>query len=53
LDKKDFLTSGFNNGGDDKSVFGSSCGSPFKRLRRTRDERKKINNIGKKENNVD
>lgn len=38
---------------DDKSIFGSSCGgSPIKRMRRSRDERKKLNNIGKKENDM-
>lgn len=38
---------------DDKSIFGSSCGgSPIKKFRRSRDERKRLNKIGKKENTI-
>lgn len=31
-------------------MFGSSNGSPLKKIRRTRNERKKVKNIGKNEN---
>jgi hypothetical protein len=35
---------------DASSYMCSQSGSPFKKIRRTRDERKKMINIGKKEN---
>lgn len=51
-DKKEFLTTMSYNF-DERSIFGSStAGTPIKRMRRSRDERKRFNNIGKKENTM-